>query len=239
MPYVRNGIYVPVTAKEQWSKAIAVKGYPLTRAVADQAHLFAVKSGIGVVFQSHWPLPDYKGFSAKLDRVFSYKNAYPQVVFAGWKEAPAEEGSEGSSSSSSRPLMMNNVVVKKMVSGSHKYWLVSAFKGLDPRAINYGFYTKDPKIKDQQGGLGGKYLYGKTPDMSCWTMPGVWFMQQALGGRHNAMHWDYSQLCQYMKNFKVGGKDQSMADAITSASAPGHDAIWDEDKLIDKSILPW
>jgi hypothetical protein len=211
LPYVRDGVYVPVRAKEMWSKAVLVRGYPLTRAVADQAHLFAVTNGIAVVFQGQWPfLTDYRKFAATLDSKFSYKSGYPQAPPLG---------------------------LKKMVSGGHKYWLLSAAGGKDPRAINYGFYTKDPKIKD--GGLGGFYLYGKKPDPSCFLLPNVWFLQQTLGGAHDAMEWDYSQLCQFMKNFKVGGSDQSMADAITDKLAPGHDAIWDESRLLDKKILPW
>jgi hypothetical protein len=147
--------------------------------------------------------------------------------------------------------MINMVVVKGMVSGAHKYWLLSGYRGYtdphtgklvtpkDPRAINYGFYTRDASIRERKGGLGGYYLYNQDPTPACYTLPKVWFVQQTLGGSHHAAHWDYSQLCQFMKDLRVGDRDVPIATALTDSNEPGHRAIWDEPNLIDKDILPW
>jgi hypothetical protein len=204
-PLFLKDVYVPVTAKEAWTLAAKFKWYPLTRAVADQAHNQAVAKGTSVTGVG-WPtLSDYKGFSKSL-----------------------EAGLYGTKRGSTDAV----------VSGAHKYWLLSTGphgvfgadvgkhkKGdpipppVDKKAINYGFYkpttTKSYSV--------GKYLDPK------------WTVIQGLGGAHDSGHWDYSQLLQFMRNYE-NGSDTDLGAAILA----GNPAVWDETPFkLTKDVLPF
>jgi hypothetical protein len=115
----------------------------------------------------------------------------------------------------------------KVVSGAHKYWLISTWKGdpklptKDPKAINYGFYEMAPRT----GSGPGKYL-ASDPN---------WTVRQGLGGRHGSFHWDYSQLLQFMRNFKSEGGNTDLSTALLS----GHPAVWDEPDNPTRDLLPF
>jgi hypothetical protein len=116
-------------------------------------------------------------------------------------------------------------------SGGHKYWLLSTgphgikadgtpiSAPVDKKAINYGFY----KMAARQGAGPGPYLHA------------AWSVEQSLGGRHNAHHWDYSQLLQFMRNYQ-GGKEKDLRKAIVAGEA----AVWDEKGyVLAPDVLPF
>jgi len=104
----------------------------------------------------------------------------------------------------------------KLVSGSHKLWLLSKF---GKKATNYGFYVKADKSNPPNG-----------PRLKGWRVI------QTLGGRHNELHWDYSQLLQFMKSdtLTIDGTSYSLPAAIVA----GLPAVWDEGGKLQASDLP-
>lgn len=191
-PFMTKNTWVPVTAQEQWALAMKLKVFPLTRAVADQAHMNAEANGVAVSYQWWATIWDLEGFSKNLNAKTQYLTSYNQS-----------------------PL-----------SGSHKLWLLSNGPSGDPKgqAVNYGFYTKTKHQKDGDGGgwAGGKYLKG-------------WFVVQTLGSRHNKLHWDYSQLLQFMRNYTVGGNAADLRAGLLNGDA----ALWDEPGKLQQAQLPF
>lgn len=91
-------------------------------------------------------------------------------------------------------------------SGAHKLWVISS-RG---KVINYGFYIRRKQTDPVRC---GKYLDPKLNVI------------QGLGARHDASHWDYSQLLQFM----TGLKDASgQAVDLRRALLDRHPAVWDE-----------
>ncbi len=82
-PYMTNDLWVPVSAQEQWALAVRMKAYPLTRAVADQAHLNADKGGGAVSYKSWTNLYDFEGFSKYLNDHSNYDTFYSWQSISG------------------------------------------------------------------------------------------------------------------------------------------------------------
>jgi hypothetical protein len=99
----------------------------------------------------------------------------------------------------------------RLVSGAHKLWVMSA-KG---PVINHGFHA---------------------PVSVCRTIPGLLCVPnpvldapfvaiQNISAKHNARHWDYSQLLQFMTDLRnEKGEPVDLCGALLN----GHAAVWDE-----------
>ena len=95
---------------------------------------------------------------------------------------------------------------KKLVSGAHKLWVLSN-RGF---SVNHGFHhDKKPPKKD-----------ASRPSLN----PQFTSIQNIGHGHPLGIDWDYSQLLQFMKEFKVAGKTFNIAEALLTA----HPAVWDE-----------
>jgi hypothetical protein len=131
-PYLtEDGFWVPVTAREQWALAAKLRVYPLTRAVADQAHMSADADGGAL---------DYKGLAKGLGVGLDFE-AFSKYL-------------------NDHTTYYNNYNMQ-LVSGGHKLWLLSngpGGKNPNGMAVNYGFYTKDKNDADKDPP--GKYLTG-------------------------------------------------------------------------------
>lgn len=93
-----------------------------------------------------------------------------------------------------------------VIMGAHKCWVISG-KG---RRINHGFY-----LKRRPSGASLTYL------------PSGWDAIQKVGAHHetDAPFWDYSQLAQFMRNFKTkDGKTLNLREALQNR----HPAVWDK-----------
>jgi hypothetical protein len=107
------------------------------------------------------------------------------------------------------------------VSGAHKFWVLSAAGGKDPKAINYGFHIEAAKFSGRER---GPYL---DPNYT---------VIQGLGGAHDANHWDYSQLIQFMRPSDKDGPPVNLRDALLSGQA----AVWDESpRSLGENRLPF
>jgi hypothetical protein len=108
--------------------------------------------------------------------------------------------------------------------GAHKLWLLSRFP--NKGAVNYGFFGP---------GVGGD---GKPDTRPAVGHPNLAFpvhIQQDLGGRHDAGHWDYSQLLQLMKELRDA--DGNALDLRAELLA-GNKAVWDEATKLQATDLP-
>lgn len=91
-------------------------------------------------------------------------------------------------------------------SGAHKLWVVSA-RG---PVINYGFYI--PRARGELVRCGPNL----DPKQN---------VIQGLGAAHNAQHWDYSQLLQFMSNLRdASGQAVDLRQALLDKNP----AVWDE-----------
>lgn len=100
------------------------------------------------------------------------------------------------------------------VSGAHKLYLLSAHGG--KKTVNYGFHIKQSTPPSQ--GEAGRYLKDTGSSVINGTLAG-----------HNEDWWDYSQLLQFMKNFRnVLGDHESLRSALLN----GDPAIWDEKNVL-------
>jgi hypothetical protein len=77
-----DDLWVPVTGHEQWALARKLKVYPLTRAVADQAHMAADDDGGAVVYKPFSGF-DYETFSNHLKDHTTYYNNYNMQLISG------------------------------------------------------------------------------------------------------------------------------------------------------------
>lgn len=93
-----------------------------------------------------------------------------------------------------------------LASGAHKLWVASARAAV----VNYGFY-----IKRVRGEL---VRCGPHLDKQLNVI-------QGLGARHNALHWDYSQLLQFMSGLEdPAGQRMDLRQALMDKLP----AVWDE-----------
>lgn len=109
----------------------------------------------------------------------------------------------------------------KLVSGAHKFWVLSAANGKDPKAINYGFHIEASKFAGRERGpnLDPKFT-----------------VIQGLGGAHDGNHWDYSQLIQFMRSSIQDGPSLDLRAALLS----GHPSVWDESpRSLSENRLPF
>jgi hypothetical protein len=217
-PVFLDGYYVPVTAADAWKLARSFGAFPLTRAVADQAHNYVLAN-----YGSDYAI-DFTPISA-LPRLPGYKDAL---------NPPLHEFQVYWDSSFLKPTkyMTDPNVQEKgvdqgpLVSGSHKLWVLSNWRSDYandmPRAVNYGFYAKANSGTKQVKLAGrGPYLDRK------------WYADQTLGNKHNSLHWDYSQLLQLMRNLRIQGQVEpgpKPADMLRSLLKGGNEKLWDEDK---------
>src|SRR6266542_645258 len=109
----------------------------------------------------------------------------------------------------------------RLVAGAHKLWVLSA----RAPTVNHGFHAP---IKECAKAI-------KT------CVPGPLLDKrfaaiQDLGTRHDASHWDYSQLLQFMTDLRdPSGRSVDLRGALLS----GHPAIWDEQPaLLLEARLP-
>jgi hypothetical protein len=103
-----------------------------------------------------------------------------------------------------------------LVSGAHKLWVLSS-RG---PTINYGFYIRRSPTDPVRSGplLDRRYN-----------------VIQSLGGRHNALHWDYSQLLQFMSGLEdENGQRVDLRQALLNR----HPAVWDESNPPAASGMP-
>jgi hypothetical protein len=178
-PGILSGeFFVPVTKEDTWRIANANGALPLTRAVADQAHNYALSTANGrastaVEFIASAPLEDFEKFSRELC---------------------------GTGVRSHGRDIYKKKVGKDLVSGAHKLWVLSAVPGSKtPKAINYGAYVNralTPEEVRAGGGPGGPYLEAG------------WNVIQACHGAHNSTYKDYSQLLQLMRNLRIAKDSQ-------------------------------
>jgi hypothetical protein len=132
-PFMSGGNWVPVTAQEHWAMALKFKLFPLTRAVADQAHMFAVAKG--TAFKYIWcsVIWDFQRASNDRNTRTSYQSSYSTAL------SPV--------SGSHKYWLLSNGP-----SGDPK-----------GNAVNYGFYTTTEHKKEGDDGgnsFGCKYLKG-------------------------------------------------------------------------------
>jgi hypothetical protein len=93
-----------------------------------------------------------------------------------------------------------------LASGAHKLWVVSS-RGA---TINYGFYIPRTAADPVRCGP---------------TLDRRYNVIQSLGARHNAAHWDYSQLLQFMTGLRnSAGQRMDLRQALLDR----HPAVWDE-----------
>jgi hypothetical protein len=127
--------FVPVTKDDTWRIAKANNAFPLTRAVADQAHNQAIAKGTAVEFVGSAPLEDFEKFSKEL---------------CGKGSAPF-----------GRDIYRKKRGLE-LVSGANKLWVLSAATSTaSTRAINFGAYVNRPLTdfeKKHGAGPGGPYL---------------------------------------------------------------------------------
>ena len=130
-PFMSSDLWVPVTAQEQWMLALSMKVFPLTRAVADQAHLFADTKGTAFSYLWCSVIWDFQRASDDRNKKTSYLSSYNTAL------SPV--------SGSHKCWILSNGP-----SGDPK-----------GQAVNYGFYTKQLQKKEGDGGGGRfqcKYL---------------------------------------------------------------------------------
>ncbi len=108
--------------------------------------------------------------------------------------------------------------------GAHKLWLLSRFS--NKGAVNYGFFGP---------GVDGNGKPDNRPATGHPNLTTHVHIQQDLGGRHDAAHWDYSQLLQLMRNLKdaAGGPLDLRAELLA-----GNPAVWDESSKPQATDLP-
>jgi hypothetical protein len=83
-PYLTDSdFWVPVTAREQWALAVKLRAYPLTRAVADQAHMSADADGGAVNYKGLGLGYDFEAFSKYLNDHTTYYNNYNMQIVSG------------------------------------------------------------------------------------------------------------------------------------------------------------
>lgn len=193
-PAHKGGYYVPGNWTETKVIAKRLSVFPLTRAVFDQAHNVAIKTGgyVPAMFQSEdlFNFPRYNTESLA-------KTAYDWGY--GWQ----------------------------LASGSHKVWVFSTFDGSGFSTTgkgfsNYGFYVPP------EHSLASKTGPGPYIDKTKYNVV------QPLGQKHNAGHWDYSQLLQFMTDYRdKNGTSLDIAAAILAKDP----AVWDEPVAIDAKQL--
>jgi hypothetical protein len=131
-PFMAQDLWVPVTAQEQWALAMKLKVFPLTRAVADQAHLAADAGGGSEDYQAGAYGHDFERFSQSLNAHSSYKTFYSTKLISG---------------------------AHKLWLLSNGLFPDEGPKGM---AVNFGFYTtSEAKAKGDRGGPGGPFLKGR------------------------------------------------------------------------------
>jgi hypothetical protein len=200
--------FIPVTAADTWRIAKANDALPLTRAVADQAHNQAIAKGTAVGFVGSAPLEDFEKFSKEL--------CGKGTASFGRDIYKKKQGTE-------------------LVSGAHKLWILSAQPaGAKPKAINYGGYVNRAITAAEiagGSGPGGPYLT-KDPATKGWNVV------QAAHGAHYAMYWDYSQLLQMMRRFRMA-PDSTEYIPLKEAVKDGDHRVWDEDWVYKKATDTW
>lgn len=103
-----------------------------------------------------------------------------------------------------------------LTSGAHKLWVASS-RG---PVVNYGFYI--PRVRGEMVRC-GPYL---DPQYN---------VIQSLGARHNALHWDYSQLLQFMTGLRdPDGQSMNLRQALLDRNP----AVWDEARPPSAGSLP-
>jgi len=101
-------------------------------------------------------------------------------------------------------------------SGAHKLWVASSRAAV----VNYGFYIK--RVRGEMVRC-GPYL---DPQYN---------VIQSLGARHNARHWDYSQLLQFMTSLRDSSGQRI---DVRQALLDKHPAVWDEPQPPAAGSLP-
>ena len=103
-----------------------------------------------------------------------------------------------------------------LTSGAHKLWVISS-RG---PVINYGFYIR--RVASDPVRCGPR-------------LDAQYNVIQSLGARHNATHWDYSQLLQFMSRLRdPGGQLVDLRQALIDK----HPAVWDEAQPPAAGSLP-
>lgn len=108
--------------------------------------------------------------------------------------------------------------------GAHKLWLVS--RASNRGAVNYGFFGP---------GTGADNKPNNRPAVGHPNLASPVHIEQDLGGRHDASHWDYSQLLQLMKDLRDAADTPLDLRAELLAGNP---AVWDEATKPQATDLP-
>jgi hypothetical protein len=200
-PVMKDGLFIPATKAEQWELACRLNASP-----------FSLEE---MVLPLTRAVADQAHNSAYYEKPTRYWDAdLPNFVeYSEWLK---------------KTTMYEKYNASRLVSGYHKYWLLSLGPtAATPLAVNYGFYVDPKTYKSEQGGA---YLDDTK-----------YRLIQGLGGHHNHGHWDYSQLIQFMRNFQDGRGTQDIGRMLLV----GNPAIWDEDnpnkpktRLLPASYLP-
>jgi hypothetical protein len=108
-----------------------------------------------------------------------------------------------------------------LVSGAHKVWALSA-RG---PVVNHGFHATLATCRS-------------IPGLAC--VPGPLLDKrfaaiQDLGARHDARHWDYSQMLQFMRGLR---DDSRQTVDLSGALLSRHPAVWDEPAKLPEAHLP-
>lgn len=125
-------VYLPVTRDENWALAKTHNAYPLTTAVADQAHLHQDVHGF-----------TYAPWEGNRLQAGAREKDFWSYNFIGYGQILSNR-------------KYQNLAGSKLVSGAHKLWIVHIRDVQNPgnpnfERINYGFYQKT-------GAGAGKYL---------------------------------------------------------------------------------
>jgi hypothetical protein len=109
----------------------------------------------------------------------------------------------------------------RLVGGAHKLWVLSA----NGPVVNHGLHTTLATCRSN-------------PKLAC--VPGPLLDKrfapiQQLGTKHDASHWDYSQLLQLMTDLRdPSGQSVDLRGALLSR----HPAVWDEEAKLPEACLP-
>lgn len=233
-------IYLPVTGAETGRMARWLGAYPLTGAVADRLYKAAHKAP----YQNQNELEDYFKSSDYFQSVYwPYEN--DRLVFGAHKLWLLSN--HGRRDVDCKPVYgkkgeppKRNPALKTPPSNNPKTDQRPLVAGLqrveacnNEPSVNYGFYKQRGKNDVRPNGGGGPAL------------PASVAVVQSLGGKHDANHWDYSQLLQLMRFKKQPGTNDRILEyrgekySMGMALMAGLPFLWDEPVRLTSDDLPW
>ena len=221
-PVVVRGIFVPVTPLETFALARKFNAIPLTRAVADRAHMQAAR--VAAQNQPVEDISNYRKYSNTLNGIAVYKDGGSQLISGAHKLWILSSVGIGVNYGFYAPK-------------GHPGWNYSK-KMRDKNAFSLPRPKKDPlagKFRVMQGVQRGhdikRFKASAAGDRN---------MRKALSPNfayeNDGTHWDYSQLLQLMKPsglLTINGDMVTLEEAIRSGLGP----VWDEPALPNKKAL--